>query len=131
VRVVVGIVLVNLGIAIYLVIKVYMMSLPGHNARVGMIRIQVALEEYAHNNGDEYPEALDELLQRREGMDRMQRSITGVQELSDPWGRPYVYSRIGPGKYTLCSLGRDGVPGGEEEDEDLIASETDYRRIAK
>jgi len=37
----------------------------------------------------------------------------------DPWGKAYIYKR--PGKenaYSLYSLGRDGISGGEGEDKD-------------
>jgi general secretion pathway protein G len=40
----------------------------------------------------------------------------------DPWGRPYVYFCPGvrnPQSFDLVSLGRDGVPGGSGEDEDI------------
>ena len=43
----------------------------------------------------------------------------------DPWGRPYVY-RVQPPQgasaFELLSLGRDGKPGGEGEDQDLSGS---------
>jgi len=41
----------------------------------------------------------------------------------DPWGRPYVYRSPGTDNlngYDLLSYGRDGKPGGEGEDRDLI-----------
>lgn len=40
----------------------------------------------------------------------------------DPWGRPYVYRFPGqrnPNEFDLFSLGRDGKPGGTEEDADI------------
>lgn len=40
---------------------------------------------------------------------------------ADPWGRPYVYQQ--PGSNTeldLSSLGRDGRPGGNGEDADIV-----------
>jgi len=42
----------------------------------------------------------------------------------DPWGRPYIY--VFPGQlnmmgYDLLSLGADGLPGGEGENEDVLA----------
>jgi len=40
----------------------------------------------------------------------------------DPWGRPYAYVNPGvnnPESYDLYSYGRDGEPGGEEEDADI------------
>jgi general secretion pathway protein G len=40
----------------------------------------------------------------------------------DPWGQPYVYKSPGdenPSSYDLYTLGRDGQPGGEDEDADI------------
>lgn len=42
----------------------------------------------------------------------------------DPWGRPYVYAAPGtnnPTSYDLYSLGRDGQPGGQDEDADITS----------
>ena len=41
----------------------------------------------------------------------------------DPWGKPYMYRCPGERNvsgYDLLSLGRDGKPGGEGEDKDVI-----------
>lgn len=45
---------------------------------------------------------------------------------ADPWGRPYQYTspsgRPGAGdQYDLVSFGRDGQPGGEGEDADIVS----------
>lgn len=39
----------------------------------------------------------------------------------DPWGHAYLYKRPGPNQkdFEVVSLGRDGAPGGTEEDADL------------
>jgi general secretion pathway protein G len=37
----------------------------------------------------------------------------------DPWGRPYVYTSTGQ-NYEIKSLGRDGKPGGEGVDADIV-----------
>lgn len=42
----------------------------------------------------------------------------------DPWGRPYVYQSPGehdPSGYDLATLGRDGQPGGTDEDADITS----------
>lgn len=42
----------------------------------------------------------------------------------DPWGRPYLYRSPGvenPATYDLATLGRDGQPGGEAEDADVMS----------
>jgi general secretion pathway protein G len=41
----------------------------------------------------------------------------------DPWGRPYIYRSPGeknPNGYDLLTYGRDGKPGGQGEDADII-----------
>ena len=41
----------------------------------------------------------------------------------DPWGKPYIYRSPGERNvsgYDLLSYGRDGKPGGEGEDKDVI-----------
>ncbi len=39
----------------------------------------------------------------------------------DPWGRPYVYRSPGAkSDYDLLSLGKDGQPGGEGDDADVV-----------
>lgn len=40
----------------------------------------------------------------------------------DPWGKPYIYQYPGThGDYDLYSYGRDGKPGGDGEDEDVVS----------
>jgi general secretion pathway protein G len=44
-----------------------------------------------------------------------------VEGLKDPWGKPYLYQAPGEhGVFDLSSLGRDGKPGGEGEDRDIV-----------
>ncbi|PKN32962.1 MAG: type II secretion system protein GspG [Deltaproteobacteria bacterium HGW-Deltaproteobacteria-19] len=41
---------------------------------------------------------------------------------NDPWGKPYIYQSPGThGEYDLFSYGRDGSPGGDGEDEDVVS----------
>ena len=43
---------------------------------------------------------------------------------NDPWGRPYIYTCPGThGEYDIISYGRDGNPGGEGEDKDVVSWE--------
>jgi general secretion pathway protein G len=43
---------------------------------------------------------------------------------TDPWGNPYVYSYPGEfGQFDIISLGRDGQPGGEGPDADIVSWE--------
>lgn len=42
----------------------------------------------------------------------------------DPWDRAYIYRSPGehaPTAYDLSTLGRDGTPGGEDEDADVVS----------
>lgn len=40
---------------------------------------------------------------------------------NDPWGKPFIYQSPGShGEYDLLTYGRDGVPGGSGEDEDVV-----------
>ena len=42
----------------------------------------------------------------------------------DPWGKPYQYQCPGThGEYDMFSLGRDGSPGGDKEDRDVVSWE--------
>jgi general secretion pathway protein G len=41
---------------------------------------------------------------------------------NDPWNRPYLYQSPGAhGEYDLYSYGRDGAPGGDGEDQDIVS----------
>ena len=43
---------------------------------------------------------------------------------NDPWGKPYHYECPGQhGEYDLISYGRDGAPGGDGEDKDVVSWE--------
>ena len=46
--------------------------------------------------------------------------LKGADKLVDPWGNAYVYEQVQSASgFKLTSLGRDGRPGGEEQDADL------------
>jgi general secretion pathway protein G len=41
---------------------------------------------------------------------------------NDPWGRPYLYKSPGEhGEYDLSSLGKDGQPGGTDDNADIVS----------
>lgn len=41
---------------------------------------------------------------------------------ADPWGRAYLYQQPGEhGEYDLFSLGRDGRPGGSDDNADVVS----------
>ena len=74
--------------------------------------ISEVLEAYRQDHGS-YPPVTSGL-QALVGDD--ERSLERVP--SDPWGRAYVYERIGDG-FRVISYGADGAPGGEGFDADI------------
>src|SRR5437773_9207137 len=104
------------------------------DAKVSAARAQVelfalALDQYRLDN-DFYPsttQGLDALRDRPSG-DPEARNWRGPYLRKalplDPWGRPYIYMSPGehnPSGYDLSTLGRDGQPGGEDEDADIAS----------
>jgi len=70
-----------------------------------MVRIQMYMLEHRA-----YPPSLT-VLPEREGHDN---------RLTDGWGRPLLYSVDEDGIITVSSLGRDGKPGGDGRDADIV-----------
>ncbi len=103
------------------------------DAKMSAARSQVeifalALDSYRVDN-DEYPPTdlgLDALRTAPDSADAPNwRGPYIRREVPlDPWGRPWVYVSPGdenPRSYDLISYGRDGEPGGEEEDADVTS----------
>ncbi len=44
-------------------------------------------------------------------------ALLDAREAADPWGNEYGYRLVNGRPVTFC-LGRDGIPGGEDEDRD-------------
>ena len=86
-------------------------------AHSDLVGIGAALGEFATRNAGRYPDTLDALL--LPDLDGWRALDCGVHPL-DPWRRPYVYA-VAPDRrhFSLCSLGRDGLVGGEGEDADI------------
>ena len=58
------------------------------------------------------------------GMDKWEGPYLKKGLPNDPWGRPYIYTCPGThGEYDIVSYGRDGNPGGEGEDKDVVSWE--------
>ena len=74
-------------------------------AHGSLLYIQEALEKHKATK-DEYPDSLDEL------------GDSSEKALLDPWERRFQYAKKGDA-YQLCSLGRDGRPGGVGFDTDI------------
>jgi general secretion pathway protein G len=86
-------------------------------ADIGTIKAAIT-SYYAQNN--RLPDTIDQLTQP-DPKNFNETYIDEGQELVDPWGNPYVFTREGGNKYTILSYGADGIPGGEpgSEDEDI------------
>lgn len=96
-------------------------------ARAQIELLGVALENYRLDNGV-YPATAQglEALRTRPAGSPVPRNWRGPYIRkpvpADPWGRPYIYRSPGEkdrNGFDLMSLGRDGKPGGEDEDADV------------
>jgi general secretion pathway protein G len=98
-------------------------------ARTQIEMLSVALDSYRLDNGS-YPtteQGLDALRTppTREPVARSWRGPYLRKDVPlDPWDRPYVYKSPGDQNkagFDLLSLARDGQPGGEGEDADVVS----------
>ncbi len=66
-------------------------------------------------------EGLKALREKPSGVEKWDGPYLPKEIPLDPWGRAYVYRSPGEhGEYDLISYGRDGVEGGQGEDEDIV-----------
>ena len=96
-------------------------------ARTQIELLGLALDNYRLDNGS-YPTSEQglEALQEKPTREQIPLSWRGPYLKKavplDPWGRPYIYKSPGEHNatgYDLSTLGRDGQPGGEDEDADI------------
>ncbi len=67
-------------------------------------------------------EGLKALREKPAGVEKWDGPYLPKEIPMDPWGRAYVYRSPGEhGEYDLISYGRDGVEGGQGEDEDIVS----------
>lgn len=120
------VVLVILGlvaaIAVPQVIK-YVGSAKSDTARIQIERLATALDLYRLEVG-RYPsnaEGMEALVERPTDAESWNGPYLKERDISDPWGRPYVYAFPGEGgrDYDLLTLGADGREGGDGEDADI------------
>ena len=120
------VVLVILGlvaaIAVPQVIK-YVGSAKSDTARIQVERLATTLDLYRLEVG-RYPndaEGLEALVERPPDAEAWNGPYLKEREISDPWGRPYVYVFPGEGgrDYGLSTLGADGQEGGDGENADI------------
>lgn len=85
-----------------------------------------ALDSYRLDVND-YPttaQGLDALREQPEGQENWDGPYMPRDIPKDPWGNEYVYKFPGDNaEYDLLSYGKDGQPGGEEEDSDVVSWE--------
>lgn len=77
-----------------------------------------ALDEFAINNANQYPDSLDVLVMPDvNGMTYLKRRKLPL----DPWLNPYVYEPPFPGepRPRVISYGKDAAPGGEATGRDI------------
>jgi general secretion pathway protein G len=121
--------LVALGILVLLAAVVgpqvagYLSRARTDTARVQLSAIASAVELYALDNGGyPRPEAgLKALVEPPAASTRWRGPYLAKPEgLVDPWGRPYLYRVPGRNRaFEVYSLGRDNLPGGTGEDQDI------------
>jgi general secretion pathway protein G len=99
-------------------------------AKAQIKMLHEAVKQYKLDTG-EYPsssDGLNALVVEPPGVNGWDKEgyLDGAREIPlDPWGKEYYYEY--PGEYStfdIYTLGRDGQPGGEEEDADIYNSST-------
>jgi len=103
-------------LAIGIALNRYFLPSPSHpTVRDHLRAIALAIDAYERDHDGKPPEKLEALL--------VVRPDVGAPYInhipSDPWGRPYHYEFDDHGNYRAYTYGRDGKPGGEDEDFDL------------
>lgn len=92
-------------------------------ARAQIDAFEKAIEAYRLDTGH-YPKSeqgLDALVKQPAGEAKWEGPYLKKALPPDPWGKPYVYKYPGEhGDYDILSYGRDGKPGGEAENADVI-----------
>jgi general secretion pathway protein G len=93
-------------------------------ARAQIDGFQKALDQYRIDVG-RYPDTqqgLAALNKRPAGAPHWQGPYLAKDVPNDPWGRPYLYRSPGEhGEYDLYSDGRDGAPGGDGDNTDVVS----------
>ena len=94
-----------------LIVRSFVTVVPRRATTYGTMHVtKRRILRYAHMH-DRLPKALDELpIIEKFGND-----------LEDGWGRRILYQFVQNNTVTLISYGKDGVPGGEGNDEDQVA----------
>lgn len=91
-------------------------------AKAQIDALDKALDQYRLDNG-RYPtteQGLAALMTKPANAPRWEGPYLKKAVPSDPWGNAYVYKQPGSrGEYDLMSYGKDGQPGGSDQDADI------------
>ncbi len=87
-------------------------------AKTDIMSIDSAIGDYTIQNGGRFPDSLQDLVDPDENGYRYLKQMSVPV---DPWGNEYQYEPPLPGQPNprVYTLGKDGVPGGEGDNEDL------------
>ncbi|MCY3004124.1 MAG: type II secretion system protein GspG [Planctomycetota bacterium] len=88
------------------------------DALVELDELATCLRLYAAEHAGQFPIDLEALLEPS-ASGAPYWTASGALPL-DPWSNPYVYERTGS-SFLLVSYGKDGQPGGSDDDSDLFA----------
>ncbi|NDV00572.1 type II secretion system major pseudopilin GspG [Pseudoroseicyclus tamaricis] len=93
-----------------------------HVAEVQLANISAAIQIYYLDTG-QFPtqaEGLSALVLRPQGVEGWSGPYLDAESVADPWGRKWIFRQPGQdGSFELISYGRDGQPGGANEDADI------------
>jgi len=98
----------------------YLGGAKSDSARIQIENLGAAIDLYRLEVGTVPPD-LDALVHQPQGTQRWNGPYLKKSKVPrDPWGREFLYRAPGDhGAYDLSSLGADGAPGGDGEDQDL------------
>ena len=121
------VVLVVLGLLASLVAPKYFKQLGKSESKTARAQIEglaKALDLFRLDNG-QYPPTdpgLSALVVKSASFPKWNGPYLQKSVPQDPWGRDYLYKSPGDhGEYDLSSLGKDGTPGGEDENADVVS----------
>jgi general secretion pathway protein G len=86
-------------------------------AQTQISNFESALDSYRLDVG-EYPKTLEGLVENDSGRDSWAGPYIRGDLPKDPWGYDYFY-QPGDKDFVLMSYGKDGTPGGQEDDADI------------
>lgn len=92
-------------------------------ARAQIDAFEKALESYRLDVGrlPTTDQGLDALMIQPSGVAKWRGPYLKKSVPPDPWGKPYQYKQPGEhGDFDIVSLGRDGKPGGQGDDADIV-----------